>query len=65
MADTIDPKLLDKRVALRFIKKGALNEKDWERHLKALPDLSDKVAPVEATMEPMHVGGGSSHPDEE
>jgi hypothetical protein len=65
MADTFDPKLYDKRVAHRFIKKGLLTEKDYERHMKSLPDLADKSAPVEATIEPMHVGGGGSHPDEE
>jgi len=65
MADSIDPKMLDKRIVLRFIKKGVLAEKDFERHLKSLPDLTDKAAAVEATIEPMHVGVGGSHPEEE
>ena len=65
MADSIDPKLLDKRVALRFIKKGLLSEKEFEKHLKSLPDLADKAAAVEATIEPMHVGATGNHPEEE
>ena len=66
MADAIDPKLLDKRVAGRFIKRGLLNEKDYERHLKSPPDLSEQAAPIEATIEPMNVGTGSgNHPGEE
>jgi pantothenate kinase len=65
MADTIDPALLDKRVVQRFIKKGQLTEKDYERHLKALPDLAEKAAPVEATIEPMRVGTAGSHAEEE
>jgi hypothetical protein len=66
MADAIDPKLLDKRVAGRFIKKGLLNEKEYERHLKSLPDLADQAAPIEATIEPMNVGAVSgNHPGEE
>lgn len=65
MADTIDTKLIDKRVVQRFIKKGLVAEKDYERHIKSLPDLTDKAATVEATIEPMHVGIGGSHPEEE
>lgn len=65
MADPIDPKMLDKRIVLRFIKKGVLSEKDYERHLKALPDMADKCAAVEATIEPMHVGATGNHPEEE
>ncbi|MGC4122732.1 MAG: hypothetical protein QM765_50805 [Myxococcales bacterium] len=65
MTDSIDPKMLDKRVAHRFIKKGLLAEKEFDKHLKSLPDLAEKAAPVEATIEPMHVGATGSHPEEE
>jgi len=65
MTDSIDTKLLDKRVAHRFIKKGLLPEKEFDKHLKSLPDLAGQSAPVEATIEPMHVGAGGSHPEEE
>jgi hypothetical protein len=60
MSDTIDPKLLDKRTASRFLKKGMLAEKDYERFLKSLPDLADKAESVEATIEPTHVGESTS-----
>ena len=49
MSDTIDPKHTDKRTVERYINKGFVDEKAFEKHLKALPDLSDKAAPVEAT----------------
>jgi len=65
MADTIDSKMLDKRVAQRYLKKGLLAEKEYERYLKSLPDLAESAAQVEATIEPMHVGQGASHSEEE
>jgi hypothetical protein len=64
MPDTLDPRMLDKRIALRFIKKGLLSEKDYERHSKALPDLASQAAPIEATIETIEVSG-ASHPDED
>ncbi|HET6438360.1 MAG TPA: hypothetical protein VFG59_09885 [Anaeromyxobacter sp.] len=51
MADPIETKLVDKRVAHRYLRKGLLDEKEWERHLKALPDLSDQALTVEASIE--------------
>lgn len=51
MADTIETKLIDKRVAHRYLRKGTLDEKEWEKHLKALPDLADQALTVEASME--------------
>lgn len=65
MSETFDSKMLDKRVVQRFIKRGQLPEKEYERHIKSLPDLAEQSAPVEATMESMHVGTGGSHPEEE
>jgi hypothetical protein len=65
MADAADPKLFDKRVSARYIKKGLLDAKEHERYLKSLPDLADKAVPIEATMEPTHVGASGNHPDEE
>ena len=35
----------DKRVLERNLRSGALNVKDIEGHLGALPDVSDKIAP--------------------
>lgn len=43
-------KVYDKRVAQRYVRKGVVDEKDYEKHLKSLPDLAEQAAPVEATM---------------
>ena len=51
MADQLENKLVDKRVASRYVRKGVVDEKDWERHLKSLPDLADQAAAVEASIE--------------
>ena len=50
MADTSDPRFLDKRTAERYIRLGLLDEKVWEKHLKSLPDSSDKAAEVETAI---------------
>jgi hypothetical protein len=51
MADTLDPKHLDKRTAERYLRSGQLDEKAYERHLKSLPDVAEKAAPVDTAME--------------
>ncbi len=51
MADAVDIKLLDKRVAQRYLRKGRLEEKDWQKHLQALPDLEDRAEDVESEFE--------------
>lgn len=51
MADQPENKLVDKRVAHRYVRKGVLDEKDYEKHMKGLPDLADQAAPVEASIE--------------
>ncbi|HYS79973.1 MAG TPA: hypothetical protein VEM76_04655 [Anaeromyxobacteraceae bacterium] len=51
MSDDIDRKLLDKRVAQGYIKKGRLDEKEWEKHLKGLPDLAAQAVPVESDLD--------------
>ncbi len=50
MAQSIDLKLLDKRTAERYISLGLLEEKEWEKHLESLKDVSEKAAPVETSM---------------
>lgn len=50
MANTTDPKHLDKRTAERYLRHGQLDEKSWQRHLESLPDLADKAIPVETVM---------------
>jgi hypothetical protein len=51
MADPIETKVVDKRVAQRYVRKGLLDEKDYEKHIKSLPDLAEQALTVEASME--------------
>jgi hypothetical protein len=51
MADTLDPKHLDKRTAERYLRNGQLDEKAYERHLKGLPDVADKSVTIETAMD--------------
>jgi hypothetical protein len=51
MADQLSDRTTDKRVVHRYVRKGIVDEKDYERHLKGLPDLAEKAAPVEASIE--------------
>ena len=47
----LENKLVDRRTAPRYLRKGVLDEKDYERYLKSLPDVADQAVPVEAAME--------------
>ncbi len=38
-----EARLFDARVVERNIKRGVITRKDYEKHLKALPDVKDKV----------------------
>jgi hypothetical protein len=51
MPDETDRKLVDKRVAQRYLKKGRLDEKDYDRYLKSLPDVSELAVPVESNLD--------------
>ena len=75
MADDIDRKLLDKRVAQRYVRKGVLDEKEYEKYVKGLPDLADHAVPIEADLDAPGVdlddedeedeaGGGGGQPKE-
>jgi hypothetical protein len=50
MAEQIENKQIDKRVAHRYVRKGIVDEKDYEKYLKTLPDLADQAMPVEASI---------------
>ncbi len=50
MAEQLDPKNVDKRTAARYIRAGQVDEKAYEKLLKALPDLADRTAPIDTTM---------------
>lgn len=52
MADTLENKLIDKRVVHRYVKKGLVDEKELEQHVKKLPDLTDQAVAVESEIEP-------------
>jgi hypothetical protein len=43
----IPPSYLDRRVVERYIKKGLVEEKEYARLLKALPDLGEKATKVD------------------
>ncbi len=51
MADEIERKLIDKRVAQRYLRKGRVDEKEYDRYLKSLPDLADQAVPVESDLD--------------
>ncbi|HEY6005707.1 MAG TPA: hypothetical protein VIV57_22695 [Anaeromyxobacter sp.] len=51
MPDSHDDRILDKRVVHRYVRKGTVDEKEYEKHIKNLPDLADRAAPVEASIE--------------
>ena len=51
MPDDIDRKLVDKRVVERYLERGRLDEKEYEKHLKSLPDLADRAVPVESNLD--------------
>lgn len=67
MADHLENKLVDKRVARRYVRKGLVDEKDFEKHIKNLPDLAEDAVPVEASIESDDLGedeGGEGGPAE-
>ena len=43
----IPQRYLDRRVVERYVKKGLIDEKEYARLLKALPDLAESAAKVE------------------
>jgi hypothetical protein len=51
MADPFENKLVDKRVAHRYVRKGVVDDKEYEKYVKSLPDLADQAIPIEASMD--------------
>jgi hypothetical protein len=45
--DSKPQRQFDVRTVERNIKKGHVTRKDYEKHLKALPDVAEKVAPAD------------------
>jgi hypothetical protein len=50
--DVKDVRLFDLRTVERNIKRGLITRKDYERHLKSLPDASANTLPAEAENPP-------------
>ena len=50
MPEALDPKLVDKRTAERYLREGVLDHKAYERLLKSLPDVAEKAQPVQTSM---------------
>ena len=50
MAEALDPKLVDKRTAERYLREGILDAKAYERLLKSLPDVAEKAQAVQTSM---------------
>jgi hypothetical protein len=65
MADPFENKLVDKRVAQRYVRKGVLDEKDYDRYMKSLPDLADQAIAVEAAFEAEDLDDDDALDDEE
>jgi hypothetical protein len=42
-----DPRFWDVRTLERRLRKGQINKKDYEKHLKSLDDVAAKQAPIE------------------
>ncbi len=51
MPDEIDRKLIDKRVVQRYLEKGRLEDKEYEKYMKSLPDLAEQAVPIESAFD--------------
>jgi len=62
----LDLDKMDKRLVQRYLRKGLLDSKEYENHLKSLPDVADKADSVEAEFEPSEAPqpGAAAQPPE-
>ncbi len=44
-----DPRFWDVRTLERRLRKGHVTRKDYDKHVKSLPDSADKAAPVDTS----------------
>jgi hypothetical protein len=51
MAEGFANKQIDKRVVARYLRKGLIDEREYQASQKSLPDLADQALPVEAALE--------------
>lgn len=47
----LDPRYLDKRTVQRYITQGLVDEKAYEKHLKALADVAEKATRIDTISE--------------
>lgn len=47
----VDPRYTDKRTVARYITQGLVDEKAYEKLLKALPDIAEKAVRVDTISE--------------
>jgi hypothetical protein len=47
----LDPRYTDKRTIDRYIKTGMIDEKEYEKHVKNLPDVAEKGMAVESVLD--------------
>jgi hypothetical protein len=45
--DEMSLRYLDRRTIERYLKRGAVDEKDYAKYLKSLPDLAESAGSVE------------------
>jgi hypothetical protein len=50
MAETGELKNVDRRTLERQLRHGTIDDKAYERYLKSLPDVAEKMATVETQM---------------
>jgi hypothetical protein len=61
-----NPRLFDRRVVERNIKKGLITRKDYEKHLKSLGDVAGNIASAdERTEEPIEALDDDDEPEAE
>ena len=51
MAETYEMKQIDKRVVVRYLRRGVVDEKEYATFIKNLPDLADQCVAIEAFLE--------------
>lgn len=56
MATPIDPRYTDLRTVTRYIERGAIQQKDYDRYVSEIPDVADKAVPVETQQESESTG---------
>jgi hypothetical protein len=51
MADQFENKHFDKRVAIRYVRRSVVDEKEYDKYLKTLPDLAEQALPIESAID--------------